>query len=303
MTNHRRHQKKDVQNELLFQDDLFGSAGPDIDDLFADSEEDDREVPDRVESRNDDIRLERMKCVVSKYLQKQVSVLNMSRHSYPIHRIPIENTPDHGSRPSLEIFIVVHDSQKESIEYVRSNTDYSKACAMLIRLVNNVPLLDSPEASTCGLYQAIIKAQNMWNSFGVDLKPAPEKINKDKKKKINGRFLHHLQNDSIIEENTALYIPTFELCDTRQMSKYLTDNDATHGLFQATKNYDSDDSKAKDTGVTRGKQQKSLLSIGQRLGNVLVIAHLHNANQQDIPFPSLTKVKSYSTLHELAVCT
>jgi hypothetical protein len=284
------------QGELLSEQDLFDSMGlPDIDDLILDSQDDDASgIDDQIGEMK---RVDRMKIAVSKYLNKDVSSLNISSHSHPIRRMNHENPPNDGRlRPSLELFMIVYDKEVEIGYEVDSNTDNSKARAVLIRFFNHIPLLDSPEVSACGLYHAMIKSKTVWNSFGVDLKQSQDNTCKDQSKPKNNKSVQTASDSSFVERYTAIYrnlhMPTFELCDTTHIVNHLKENASAHGLFQAAKNNDSDDSGARVVDSERDIQRNDiLLPIGARFGNVLVVAYL-NANLQDVSFPSLSKVRS-----------
>jgi hypothetical protein len=285
----------DDQENLISEQELFRTVdtlvSPDIDDLFTDNN--DTIVPDSTDKLDEDMqRLETMRISVSKYLDKNISPLNISCHSHSIHRDIMSRDTAPSIHPTLELYMIVHDGVNE-LEDDR-NAYSTKASAVLLRFVNSFPLMDSPEACACGLYHAMIENRNVWNSFGIELKPAQESGHeKRKKQKVGNVFDSNYEEASkeISKLYRCLHIPSYDLYDTALMSAFLKQNDAAHGLFRDSKNEIDKLGTTSFENTVSGKHQKGLLPIGGRLGNILVIAKL-KTKARDVSFPSLSKVSS-----------
>ena len=69
-----------------------------------------------------------------------------------------------------------HDDEHEDSNNNKTTTMFlgeaPSAKCMLVRMVNGVPLLDSAEASACGLVQGMVQQQSTWNSFGLHISNA-----------------------------------------------------------------------------------------------------------------------------------
>ncbi|KAL9180435.1 hypothetical protein ACHAXT_008405 [Thalassiosira profunda] len=144
----------------------------------------------------------------------------------------------------------------------------------VVRMVNGIPLLDSPEALACGVVKKISTNAATWNSFGLqvshsndtDLDPVPS------------------------NESSA---PTFIIADSAAVAPFLTNS--THAMFHEDQpSSGSDDDGDFDVENRRkGKRKKErgarcILPAPLRLGDVLMVVQIR-AKQSALPLPTLSK--------------
>ena len=148
----------------------------------------------------------------------------------------------------------------------------SKSASMvLIRMVNKIPLLDSAEATACGLIYGLASKKKMWNSFGLDV-------------------------NMNIDPGNINAIPSFDVRDSDQVMPFF--NQGAHNLLEYDSESDADDdTDPMPAGIKRKRHRSSrrLLPASLRLGNILLIVQIH-AEPATLPLPTLCKVRRFVVL-------
>ena len=229
---------------------------------------------------------------------RPVSVSNVAHESHPIRRhvgssgqqsVVAENGP------VLEISMVVFgpepddDSSDEEgccgrypeaaarpqNNCRRSSNAANSAKLQVVRMVNGIPLLDSPEAVACGVVQKISNNNSTWNSFGLDVSWT---------KGDNGTKENQPSNDTL----------TFDVNDSAQVAPFF--RHSTHALFQERQDYSessSDDNDFDPDTVTKKRKKErnvtSLRPAALRLGDILMVVQIR-AKPSALPLPTLSKV-------------
>jgi len=235
---------------------------------------------------------------VSAYLKKPIDLENVAHSNQRIRRGGAAAAKIVKSAPTLDVDIIVsefdddddsiasdqgdnHDFRNQGAQKTSPETDRSKAKIMLIRMVNRVPMLDSAEASACGLVRGL-QHKSLWNSYGLEIAAVQA---------LPGRGEGHA---SISE---ALHVPTFSLGDSAHVAPFFTKN-SVHELLSDDESSDVDgdddsmsgsEEQVTATGKRRRRNKMALKPAGLRLGNVLIIVQL-NAKSSELPLPTLSKV-------------
>ena len=161
----------------------------------------------------------------------------------------------------------------------RHDVDTNSSKLRVVRMVNGIPLLDSPEALACGVMRKVSSSASTWNSFGLEVMQNNE---------------HGLE---------------FAVQDSSQVAPFL--RDLTHSLFEEHRrgNNQSSDDEAEvdgdevfDAETSRVKrktkcQRKGTLPAALRLGHVLMVVQIR-AKPSALPLPTLSKV----TTEPVAFC-
>lgn len=176
----------------------------------------------------------------------------------------------------------------------KSHLGSSSATMTLIRMVNNIPLLDSSEALACGLVQGVASKKSVWSSFGLEVNIMP--------------------SNSMVENQTDNKTPAFDVRDSEQVAPFF--KRGSHALLESGYNQfyrdeeesfisDSERLEHEDDDVSNGiekrgrnlrkeaekkNQHRRMLPASLRLGNILIIAQIH-AEPTSLPLPSLSKVR------------
>lgn len=221
------------------------------------------------------------------YKGRPVSLKNVALETHPIRRHG-ENGPCTKSTSMLEVSVIVfgpepecnNDSDDESVQSgcFRSQHDSNpkkSADLQLVRMVNGIPLLDSPEAVACGLVQKISGSASNWNSFGLEV---------SLKKHVDSA--EHAHDDT----------PMFGVEDSAQVAPFF--RESAHGLFCGSDESSSSDDDISDPENRTRKRKKvkcglsSLLPAALRLGEMMIIVQI-KAKPSALPLPTLSKVSSY----------
>jgi|AntRauTorckE5430_2_1112549.scaffolds.fasta_scaffold03504_3 hypothetical protein len=249
----------------------------------------------------EDVNLERriqMQNSVGAYLKKPIELANVAHSSQKIRRSDVIDTKMADSAPTLDVDIIISAFDEEEKAFYSeegndraipndgcSEIDRSKAKIMLIRMVNRIPMLDSAEASACGIVRGL-QHKSLWNSFGLEIAIVQS---------LSGTGEG---NKSMFE---ALHVPTFSLGDSAHVAPFFTMNN-THTLLSDDESSHSEDDDhsfpghEQSTAATRKRKRNRKMSLkpaGLRLGNFLIIVQL-NAKSLELPLPTLSKV---SCLH------
>jgi hypothetical protein len=242
---------------------------------------------------------------VKSFLGQTIDLANVSHVSVPI-RIEGESSEKRSSKsknamlqgPQLTVNVIVHDAKGQDEELLLNDgtgefweergspttdnkvlvadscTDMKTPASMvLIRMVNNIPLLDSAEAVACGLVQCLASKKSMWNSFGLDV---------------------HLN----IDPNNTSSVPTYDVHDSEQVLPFF--KQGAHNLLDGDDDEnieyveDADGDRDSDFHITASKRSRptnrhNLLPAAVRLGSILVIVQIR-AEPSMLPLPTLSKV-------------
>jgi hypothetical protein len=135
------------------------------------------------------------------------------------------------------------------------------ATLQLVRMVNDIPLLDGAEAHSCGIVHGIVN-KTVWGSFGLD---------------ISGRVAHSRE---------VTWTPTYDLRDSDQAAPF----------FQSESNHKNDNLQVTDRKRKWNvKDEKNLLPARDRLGNILICVVIRGT-PSSLPLPTLSKVSLPRTL-------
>lgn len=220
------------------------------------------------------------------YKGRPVSLKNVALEMHPIRKHG-ENAHRAKNCSMLEVSIAVFgsepdcsDSDNESVhrEYPQSRVvdkSNKSAALQLVRMVNGVPLLDSPEAVACGLVQKISNNASSWNSFGLD---------------VSLKQLKDSSDESFRDDS-----PVFAVEDSAQVAPFF--RETAHGLFHG-RHCDSDQSSDEESFDPENRNRKrkkernglhSLLPAALRLGEMMMIVQIR-AKPSALPLPTLSKV-------------
>lgn len=183
------------------------------------------------------------------------------------------------------------DFSLASLTDQRRNTDQQTAAPgtqaatlELVRMVNDVPMLDGAEAHSCGLVHAL-ENKTLWGSFGLDVR---------RKSPGDGR-------SASTTPGKCRWMQTFNLHDHDQVSDYIQ-KDSNHkqllSLVDDTETSESEDDDDDDLNsldsLARKRKRRSnghqeLLPASARLHEVLVVVRIRAAPSA-LPLPTLSKV-------------
>lgn len=207
-------------------------------------------------------QLEAIFSAAQKYIPRAIKIDNIAHSSQPI-RLASKVGQDE-PQPSLDITTIVvgppeGDDDSDGKGYDRRVSE-SEATIKLLRMVNDVPMMDGAEASACGLVQGLPNTV-VWGAFGIQVS---------------------LTSNS----NDPSWIPTFDIQDCSQVAHFFQGQ--THAMFQA-RDGDLDDEVTGSNKKRKRNKEVTLLPARIRLGEVIVIAHIH-AEPSSLPLPTLSKV-------------
>lgn len=225
---------------------------------------------------------------VRAYLKLPVEVKNVAVSCQTIRLESVTNAED---RPTLEVALVVYGDDHDAVECTVDESCLSDRSAkmILVRMVNQVPLLDGAEALACGLVQGIASKQSLWNSFGLEV----TNMSRDSSRKSAASTENA---DEQFLDPANFFVPTFRVRDSEQVAPFF--QQGTHHLFEEEhENVSSDDDDNGDieqSVLSRGKRKKTrtrplLLPAQVRLGNILIMVNIH-AKPTALPLPTLSKV-------------
>jgi hypothetical protein len=238
-------------------------------------------------------RLEILKAAHA-FLKQPVQLENIAHASHPIGRISRHVIPE--EQPTLDVSVICyqqddHDDDEEEQQQDDCSMflgESPSAKCMLVRMVNGVPLLDSAEASACGLVQGMVQQQSTWNSFGLHITQSscargqhlPTNFGQDDDDSsssggggVESQPLDHQQD---------LFVPTFGVRDSTQVAPFL--QSGIHDLYELNQVEENSGT----ASVLHGRH--GFLPAHLRIGNILVIVQIH-AKPSSLPLPTLSKVR------------
>jgi hypothetical protein len=194
------------------------------------------------------------------YLERPIKLKNVAHSIQPIR---IEGQDQNSSStPKLEVNMIVCPHKEDTAP---EDTESSAATMRLVRMVNQVPLLDGAEASACGLVQGMSK-KAVWGSFGLHVA------------KLN-------------EPDGDFWTPRFDICDSDQVAPFFQSQ--THKVWEARQKNSDEDLVEDDPGKKRKRHvvtRSSLLPAKVRLGQLIVVVQIRAA-PSSLPLPTLSKVR------------
>jgi len=216
------------------------------------------------------------------YLGRSFPSSDVAHACVPIRLDGVKKADD---GPKLEVSLVVHgpsDPEEENDMESLQGEDSPRmpyAPLVLVRMVNRIPILDSAEASACGLVHAVASKKRVWNSFGLNVARGYE--NKD------------LANLLIFEvKDSEQVAPFFEKGNHAQLNKDEVESDTEDESATDISHSNNDgESIASEKGRKRRrpmKRRQSLLPASVRLGNIVMLIQVH-AKPSDLPMPTLSK--------------
>lgn len=249
-------------------------------------------------SKREDVAIQQrkeMKNAFSSYLKTDVDIKNVAHSCQKIRRFPNESTVESKSNATLEVDVVIcphedffndedngeqDEKRHERHDDTRANTqercqkaseDCSNAKLMVIRMVNRIPLLDSVEASACGVVRGVSRSF-LWNTIGLEISA----------------------NEVFMKDRSSLQAPTYSLRDSAHVAPFLTGK-RSHSVYKfetIDEGLSSDNESQSENLVRKDKKRKknevTLQPVGLRMGHVYVMVQL-NAEPTELPLPTLSK--------------
>jgi hypothetical protein len=189
------------------------------------------------------------------------------------------------SRNASDILHEDFNNEETSISSRQQHLAESEPASMeLVRMVNDVPILDGAEAHSCGLVHGLAE-KSVWASFGLD---------------ISRKSMHEPNGDTPLPSTGCKWTPTFELQDDSRVGAFVQGN-ANHRQLHCLVDEDSDlydsddesvdeckslDSQARKRSALR--QMDNLLPAGIRLHSILIVVRIQAA-PSSLPLPTLSK--------------
>ena len=136
--------------------------------------------------------------------------------------------------------------------------DEQTATLQLVRIVNDVPIIENAEAHSCGIVHGVANKQ-VWGSFGLDIERIATRT-----------------------QELSSSVPSFQLRDSNLVAPFINKN-TNHKLLKE----DNDDSGRKRSRRGVGASN-DLLPANLRIGTILVLVHIR-ANPSALPLPTLSK--------------
>jgi hypothetical protein len=168
---------------------------------------------------------------------------------------------DAKSGPRLEVDVIVCPDGPES----SLGREEPIATMKLIRMVNNIPLLDGAEGCACGLVHGLAN-KLIWGSFG----------------------LHVTQSNDLDKDS---WTPLYNVRDSDQVAPFFQQRQ--HGLWTGGSK-DSGESDSNKYGSQKRKHQSmnkaSFPPAKARLGDITVVIKIQAA-PSSLPLPTLSKVR------------
>ena len=152
--------------------------------------------------------------------------------------------------------------------------DVKGASLQLVRIVNDVPIIENAEAHSCGLVHGVANKRT-WGSFGLDI-----------------------ERSVTISAETSLSTPSFVLRDSSLVAPFINKN-AKHKQLDAVDCETDHDRNTELKGKRRRRgalTSNDLCPANVRIGTILVVVHVR-ANSSSLPLPTLSKV-SFNTLNQ-----
>ena len=209
--------------------------------------------------------------------------LTVTRQNFAHVQVPIRCGDVHppGRRPQLDVSMIVYgagDKENEDKANNKANvtsTENPGASMVLIRLVNQTPMLDTTENVTCGLVQGIVAKQNVWSTAALNVS---------------------------LQKDAPLCVPTYAVQDSklvvpflkRQRSNVLPDHADDDSDSSDTESDGGDVENLLDRGRKRSRKgsaqrARSVFEPAHvRMGKILLVVQIQ-AQPNHLPLPTLCK--------------
>lgn len=237
-------------------------------------------------------RRKQMKNAFSSYLKTDIDLKNVAHSFQKIRRTQYGAIDGTNCNSTLEVDVVIcqrtdndffNDEEKgHHVDKIHeccdiSNTmnreinkrdpeDCCNAKLMVIRMVNRIPLLDSAEASACGVVRCASRRM-LWNTIGLEI-----------------------STDEVFSSKNSsnLHVPTFCLRDSAHVTPFLTGK-TNHSVykFECIDGYSSSETDS-EHHKKRKTNEAVLHPVGLRMGSVYILVQL-NADPSELPLPTLSK--------------
>lgn len=233
----------------------------------------------------DNERTEFANAVQSFWPNSNVKIDNVARSIRPIRHLNEEvlsNKEDgEESKAELEVSIAVcpdfvndqnRDCTVDSSVTISNDAllgDEQAARLQLIRIVNDVPIIENAEAHSCGLVHGIADTK-LWGSFGLDI-----------------------ERSVTTSQSTKASTPSFRLRDSNLVAPFINKN-ANHRLLGESNDDEDLDQRSNEKNRKRRRRgvhaSNELCPANVRIGVILVVVHVR-ANPSALPLPTLSKVR------------
>ena len=189
--------------------------------------------------------------------------IKLENVAHSVQKIRLEKDSSCGkSEPQLEVDVIVNPTKISQI----SSRGGQESCATLklIRLVNDIPLLDGAEGCACGLVHGLPN-KLVWGSFG----------------------LHVAQSDNV---DKVSWTPKYDVRDSDQVAPFFQ---RQHGLWEESDDESNNDRNTSST-LDHPKRKHGLISrrsfppAKARLGEIVVVVKM-KATPSSLPLPTLSK--------------
>ena len=204
------------------------------------------------------------------FLKRPIKFKNVAHSVQPIRLGTDRNNPlVDETTPKLEVAIIVSPQNEADSNDIQQSADDTVAKLQLIRIVNQIPLLDSAEASACGLVQMLCN-KGLWGSFGLQVKKSSE-------------------------SNIPCWTPQFDVRDSEQVAPFFQSQN--HRLWEGRQedsndNEDLNDGNEEDEEAKKRKRrlprELPLLPAKVRICHLIVIVYIR-ASPSSFPLPTLSK--------------
>ncbi|KAL3906812.1 MAG: hypothetical protein SGILL_009123 [Bacillariaceae sp.] len=262
------------------------------------SDDDDSDsMPPIAMSKSEPRRMEVMAAAKAYWSDRKMALKNTAVSTQRI-RAASNQDAAHSSEQELEVNMIVcplpsRNAPDDSYDdfsrdgssvsgHVLCSTEDEPATIELVRMVNDVPLLDGAEAHSCGLVHGLAD-KTAWGSFGLE---------------ISRNATIEPNRNQILPSTGCKWTPTFELQDDVRVGAFIqrdTNHKQLHCLVDDDyydgesddESFNSADSQARKRSAL--KQMDDLLPAGIRLHSILVVVRIRAA-PESLPLPTLSKV-------------
>ena len=212
---------------------------------------------------------------------------NVARSVHNIRNFNDETTPFVGeeaqrrSVAQLEVSMAVcpdldHDEKSDSgadslasIPNDLPSGNAKTATLQLVRIVNDVPIIENAEAHSCGLVHGTAN-KRIWGSFGLDI-----------------------ERSATVAPDSGVSTPSFLLRDSGLVAPFINKN-GNHKQLEADDfgtNHEQSYESNRKRRTMGGSPPRDLSPANVRVGTILLVVNVR-ANPSSLPLPTLSKVSS-----------
>ncbi len=189
---------------------------------------------------------------------------NVARSVHNLRNFNDETETQRKSMVQLEVSMAVCPDEDLDQRSNSSIDSSEKATTLqLVRIVNDVPIIENAEAHACGLVHGVAN-KRVWGAFGIDI-----------------------EKTTTTASNTSLPTPSFLLRDSSLVAPFINRN-ANHQQLETEVCETDHDENCKSNRKRRKGAQNYLRPVNVRIGKILVVVHVR-ANPSSLPLPTLSK--------------